>query len=147
MGKSSRLERYVSTCSVKNTKKGKSKYKLDKKMFNIEKNTKYSVPQCMEQFNKKFYIVRFNKKINKDNNCIEVINSNGKKEKQYIIKNPKKISIYEKDGKKSTIKFENANWEIESLSHYKKNIFYYTMYKTTNDKTGKQAYLYKVKLK
>jgi len=147
VGKSSHLERYVSTCSVKNTKKGKAKYKLDKKLFNINRNTKYSVPQCMEQFNKKFYIVRFNKKINKDNNCIEVINSNGKKEKQYIIKNPKKISIYEKDGKKSTIEFENTNWEIESLSHYKKKIFYYTMYKPSSKNIGKQAYLYKVNLK
>ena len=44
-------------------------------------------------------------------------------------------------------KFE---WEIESLSHYKKNTFYYVMYKpSASDKEniGKQAYLYKVNLK
>jgi len=38
-------------------------------------------------------------------------------------------------------------WEIESLIHYKKNTFYYTMYKPSGKKIGKQAYLYKVNLK
>ena len=101
----------------------------------------------MEQSNGKFYLVRFNKKEEKDNNCIEVINKNGNKEKQYIIKNPKRISIYSNDGKKEIFKFRKIKWEIESLAHYKKKTFYYTMYKPSDDNVGKQAYLYKVKLK
>ena len=146
-GKSSHLERYVSVCSVKNTKKGKAKYKLEKKIFKLKKNKKFSTSQCMEQSNGKFYLVRFNKKEGKDNNCIEVINKNGNKEKQYIIKNPKRISIYSNDGKKEIFKFRKIKWEIESLAHYKKKTFYYTMYKPSDDNVGKQAYLYKVKLK
>lgn len=142
-----RLKRYVSLCDVKINKKGKAQYDLNKKMFYLKKNSKYSTPQCMERLNKNFYIVRFNKTEGKDNNCIEVINDKGKKERQYIIKNPQKVTIVQKNGKKIKIKLKKEKWEIESLSHYKTNVFYYTMYRPSKEKIGKQAYLYKVKLK
>ena len=48
----------------------------------------------------------------------------------------------------STRDLKTHKWEIECLAHYKGNTFYYTMYKpSANEKLGKQAYLYKVKLK
>ncbi len=146
-GKKTRLERYVSICNVRIKEDGTARYKLNKKLFKLKKNAKFSTHQCMEQFNKKFYLVRFNKIKGKNNNCIEVINEKGKKEKQFIIKNPAKITVYGEKGKKKTTKFKKVNWEIESLSHYKGNTFYYTMYKPSNKAKGKQAYLYKVNLK
>lgn len=103
----------------------------------------------MEQVNKKFYVVRFNKKVGKINNCIELINSNGKKEKQYNIKNPNIVTLNkENENEKKSKRLKMFQWEIESLDYYKKNTFYYTMYKPSDDdKIGKQAYLYKVNLK
>ena len=145
----SHTERYVSLYGVKINKKGKAKYELNKKMFDLKKNSKYPTPQCMEQVNKKFYVVRFNKKVGKINNCIELINSNGKKEKQYNIKNPNIVTLNkENENEKKSKRLKMFQWEIESLDYYKKNTFYYTMYKPSDDdKIGKQAYLYKVKLK
>ena len=51
-----RLKRYVSLCDVKINKKGKAQYDLNKKMFYLKKNSKYSTPQCMERLIKIFIL-------------------------------------------------------------------------------------------
>ena len=69
----------------------------------------------------------------------------------YVVKNPLKNVYQQMDNGKlveSTRDLKTHKWEIECLAHYKGNTFYYTMYKpSANEKLGKQAYLYKVKLK
>ena len=86
---------------------------------------------------------------------MEVYDFKGNLKKEYIIKNPTK-TYYNKSFITSTGKVKNLKkdmllkqykWEIESLIHYKKNTFYYTMYKPSSKNIGKQAYLYKVNLK
>lgn len=165
------LKRYIATYKSKKEKDG-TKYVKQSRIITLRKNNDYNVPQCMEIYNKKIYLIKYfskgkkkGKKIKKiekrvkyKNNVVEIYDFNGKLKREYIIKNPKKtyVSQTEKDeygnSKENKIvrplgKFE---WEIESLSHYKKNTFYYVMYKpSASDKEniGKQAYLYKVNLK
>lgn len=144
---SKKMLRYISTYILQ-----KDKYKKNKKLFTLVKNRKYSAPQCMEYYNKCFYVVRFNKAGGKkSNNCIELYNTKGKRKKMYIIKDPK-IKIATKNftnpqkPKIETSNLSQKRWEIESFSHYKGSTFYYTQFKP--DKRGnKQAYLYKINLK
>lgn len=139
--------RYISTY-----KPIKKKYKKKKKLFTLVKNKKFSAPQCMEYYNKKFYIIRFNSfDGKKHNNCLEIYNKKGKRLKVYTIKDPKtkvktkSLKTSQKTGIITSSMIDNL-WEIETFSHYKGNTFYYTQFKP-KEKGNKQAYLYKINLK
>lgn len=139
-----KMYRYISTYTTK-----KKKYKKKKKLFTLAKNKKFSAPQCMEYYNKKFYIIRFNSfDGKKHNNCLEIYNKKGKRLNIYTIKDPK-TKVETKNAQKTKIitsSMINNLWEIETFSHYRGNTFYYTQFKP--DKKGnKQAYLYKINLK
>ncbi|MFQ9515160.1 MAG: hypothetical protein ACLRZ9_04950 [Eubacterium sp.] len=146
--KGSTMQRYVSIYEFKS-----GKYKLKKRLFQLVSNKKFSATQCMEYYKDHFFIVRYNG-AKGNNNCVEKYNKKGKVVKRYIIKDPNKIKIKTKEidsngnEREKTIieKMKDKNWEIECLAHYKKNTFYYTQYKPSAE-GGKQAYLYKVKIK
>lgn len=149
-----KIKRCIGTYSVS---KNKKIYKRNGNPFTLAKNNTYSVSQCMEIYKKQIYIVRFNKEQpqKKDkyvhNNYIETYNLSGRVVGGYVVKNPLKNVYQQMDNGKlveSTRDLKTHKWEIECLAHYKGNTFYYTMYKpSANEKLGKQAYLYKVKLK
>lgn len=166
-----KLERYIATYKSKKTNDG-IRYVQQNKIISLKQNNDYNVPQCMEIYNKKIYLIKYFHKGNKKgkkikkiekrvkykNNVVEIYNFNGKLKKEYIIKNPKSTYLDEvisnKNGKTKKIRkkilLKKFTWEIESISHYKNNTFYYVMYKPHADvgkKIGKQAYLYKVNLK
>ena len=163
-----KLKRYIAT--YKANKKGKKiEYAQQGKLINLKKNNDYNVPQCMEIYNKKIYLIKYfhsgkkktknikkiEKRVKYKNNIVEVYDFKGNLKKEYIIKNPTKTyynkSFITRTGKVKNLKkdmlLKQYKWEIESLIHYKKNTFYYTMYKPSSKNIGKQAYLYKVNLK
>lgn len=159
-----KLERSIATYKLKEGRK-ENKYLKQDKLITLKKNNDYNVPQCMEIHNKKIYLIKYfnkgkntgkkiEKKVKYKNNIVEVYDFKGKLKKEYIIKNPVKTyysKMYTTNNKIEYVKEDESlkqyKWEIESLIHYKKNTFYYTMYKPSGKKIGKQAYLYKVNLK
>ena len=136
-------KRYVAKYVFKN-----EKYKYKKKLFSINKNSKYPITQCMEysKHSKMFYLIRYNKKGKGDNNCIEVINKKGKVKKKIIIKDPNNIRVSKSGGKKSyKINTKSMKWEVECICHHTGNEFFYTQYRPKRGK--KQAYLYYATIK
>lgn len=139
--------RYICTYKLK-----KKKYKKKKKLFTLNKNKRFLAPQCMEYYNKRFFVIRFNTLVGKkNNNCVEIYNKKGKHIITYTIKDPitnvAKTNFKNPQKSKITTSSQSRKlWEIETFSHYKGNTFYYTQFKPSE--TGnKQAYLYKINLK
>ena len=166
-----KLERYIATYKSKKTNDG-IRYVQQNKIISLKQNNDYNVPQCMEIYNKKIYLVKYfhngkdkgkkikkiEKRVRNKNNIVEVYGFKGKLKKEYIIKNPKSIyvtnEIANNNSDTKTIKskksLKNMKWEIECLAHYKNDKFYYVMYKPSKlheNEMGKQAYLYSVNLK
>ena len=166
-----KLERYIATYKSKKTNDG-IRYVQQNKIISLKQNNDYNVPQCMEIYNKKIYLVKYfhngkdkgkkikkiEKRVRNKNNIVEVYGFNGKLKKEYIIKNPKSIyvtnEIANNNSGTKTVKIKkslkNMKWEIECLAHYKNDKFYYVMYKPSKlheNEMGKQAYLYSVNFK
>lgn len=147
------FKRYIGLYRFEQEDSKKGKYIKEKELFTLSSNKKFAAPQCMEYYKKNFYIIRFNKKGgNINNNCLEIYNYKGKRKKIYIVRDPKvKVKTMDsediKKNKNITKDMKKKKWEIESISHYKKNTFYFTQLKPSTHGSPKQAYLYKIKLK
>lgn len=155
------IDRIIKLCSFK-----KGKYTIKKKStIKIPGHKTFGAIQCMDYYKNKYFLIRFNDKGGKkNNNCVQMLNKKGKALKTIVIKDPGKIKKYvlkpgnelekdasiadiEKHSDKKTMSTKSMKWEIENISHYKGNTFFYTQYKPSKKPNGKQAYLYYAKFK
>ena len=92
------LKRYIATYKSKKEKDG-TKYVKQSRIITLRKNNDYNVPQCMEIYNKKIYLIKYFSKGKKKGKKIKKI------EKRVKYKN-NVVEIYDFNGKIGTV-FQN----------------------------------------